>query len=158
MTWLLGGIAWWWYPLGIIIAILIGACFAAVGYFVYSRWTSYKIRKGTPIAIPLIGSAKGKIDRANVSEWIKDENTVRTLTLDAGNVPKLTEKEVIEDDREKSAKYREFEKLRRAAQAKSGTGGIEANSKQPERSNIQDKSFGSNTKSDNSSKRSIRFD
>lgn len=153
---------WWAYALGITSGLLLGACVAAVGYFIYIKWENHKIKKNTPLQTPLLNLGKNKVNRKDISIWLKHPETRKNITQDAGNAPKLTQKEVIEDDKQRSKKFREFEKLRRAAKTKPGTYGktrfADADFQQSKRGRFPNKSSTRNSESKDDDTRSVDFD
>lgn len=123
-------LVWWVWLIGIIGSLLIGAFIVSVIFFIYSFFNNIKIKK----AMANLPKSKKEI-----SEYIKNPE-VKKLMLDGGTPTNSDEKEVKEDERKKSGKFREFEKLRRIAQGKPGTYSADkGDDKLSKRSDIQER-------------------
>lgn len=131
------GLPWWYYLLGVIGAGILGALFAAIGFWIFSVHQSYSLRKGTPFQISLWQSfkqsitMKNKIDKSKISEWLNQEDTRNKLNY-PGLPTEMDKKEVAELERRERETYREFDKLRREARKReSSSKGNDKPSEQP---------------------------
>lgn len=112
------GLPWWAYLLAVLAALLLGAFLSAIGFFIYARYESWKLKKGTPFETPFfnIWKWRKKVDRKEVSEFL-NKPEVRAEMNYPGLPVKYSEQEVQEDDKQRTVKFREFEKLRRAVES-----------------------------------------
>lgn len=99
---------WYWWFIIIFGAMIVGAVLASLGYLIYTKYLSWKLKRMLP--------GKGK-DKALISEYLKQDD-VKEAMLNGGPALPLTQKEVEDNERERTARTREFEKLRRFAQGK----------------------------------------
>lgn len=100
----------WFWLFTIVISLIVGAVITIIGYGIITFLRDLWFKRGIP---------KNKI---GITDYIK-ENPERFEKTNPGKPLKEDKQKELEDDKRKRAKYREFEKLRRAAEVGSGTRG-----------------------------------
>lgn len=142
--WNILSLPWWYYLVGIFGALLVGVFICAIGFMIWSKYESWKLKRGTPFETPLVNinlpfglKNKKVIDRKQVSEFLKNPEIKEKYSF-KGLPVESNEKEVIEDDKRKSDKFREFEKLRRESLT-TRKSNLKRDSSIPKRSSIQER-------------------
>lgn len=150
---------WWYYVLGVLGALLLGAFLTAIGFFIWAKYESWKLKKGTPFETPLVQLPfikKKVINRKEVSEFLKQPEIKEKYNF-AGLPEKLDEKEVKDDERKKSDKFRELEKLR-AETINTRSSSNEGDSSSAKRKSIQKRIDTSSGQDSNNDSRTVQLD